>query len=545
MNYQKIHNLIVDRARTRVISGYYEEHHVVPKCLGGTDSADNLVALTAREHFLIHKLLTKLYPDNDKIVFAAWMMFAVNKQTQKRRARDYGRLKEKHAAAMSRLHKGKTISVENRAAVSARFKGKPTWNKGLKTGPSPRRGIKGIGGRPKGSKNSYVLPPPSAERNARLSASMKKSFSPSWNTQGLEVLTPTGFQKFDGVAYKGLVHTLKFTMSDKSTIECSNKHVFITPEGEKRAQDCAVGDMLTEALSVLDIVNNGKKRVFDLLEVAGGHVYNTNNVVSHNCEFRSDEIGAVIPEWNKYKSSLVADETEIPRPPFYYPIVTIDLGLTDFTGVLFGYWHFQKGMLIIEDELLLKGVNSEKLVSRCREKELVLWGEEPIKHPVRVADGQNYTIHDITTVHGYAVGTQQDKSNLESQVNTLRLDVQGCRISINPRCVLLLGQLEDVTWDKSRTTFNRDAKNGHFDLIAALLYAAKYVNRHSNPYPPNYQLNTREMMMHEDRKHNSPTMNSLKRLFAPKQVDDRDRHSPSEHMVAIFSEPKPRKKVLV
>jgi 5-methylcytosine-specific restriction endonuclease McrA len=57
MNYQKIHDSIIERAKNRNLLDYKERHHIIPKCLGGSDNLDNLVDLTAREHFIIHKIL--------------------------------------------------------------------------------------------------------------------------------------------------------------------------------------------------------------------------------------------------------------------------------------------------------------------------------------------------------------------------------------------------------------------------------------------------------------------------------------------------------
>jgi hypothetical protein len=51
MDYQRIHDAIIDRARNRTIFGYVEKHHVIPRCLGGSSESYNLVELTAREHF--------------------------------------------------------------------------------------------------------------------------------------------------------------------------------------------------------------------------------------------------------------------------------------------------------------------------------------------------------------------------------------------------------------------------------------------------------------------------------------------------------------
>jgi hypothetical protein len=39
---------------------YYETHHILPKSLGGNNDKENLVLLTAREHYLAHLLLVKI-----------------------------------------------------------------------------------------------------------------------------------------------------------------------------------------------------------------------------------------------------------------------------------------------------------------------------------------------------------------------------------------------------------------------------------------------------------------------------------------------------
>jgi len=130
MNYQRIHDAIIDRARNRKLQGYREQHHVIPRCLGGTDDKSNLVELTAREHFIVHKLLCELFPNESKLVYAYWAM--CNKQGSKKMIRDYKvssreyeRAKHMFAEYSSKLHSGKVA-----------------WNLGLKTNkPSWNRGI--------------------------------------------------------------------------------------------------------------------------------------------------------------------------------------------------------------------------------------------------------------------------------------------------------------------------------------------------------------------------------------------------------------------
>jgi hypothetical protein len=84
MNYEKIYNQLISKAklecRKKTTGLYYERHHIIPKCIGGNESKDNLVLLTAREHYVAHKLLCKLYPDDDKLHFSLWRM--MNPQTK-------------------------------------------------------------------------------------------------------------------------------------------------------------------------------------------------------------------------------------------------------------------------------------------------------------------------------------------------------------------------------------------------------------------------------------------------------------------------------
>lgn len=74
MNYKQIYNNLINRAKERLVEGYTESHHIIPRCMGGDDSKSNLVNLTPEEHYTAHLLLVKIYPDNKKLVKAATMM---------------------------------------------------------------------------------------------------------------------------------------------------------------------------------------------------------------------------------------------------------------------------------------------------------------------------------------------------------------------------------------------------------------------------------------------------------------------------------------
>ena len=116
MNYKAIYDSIIDRAKTRKLNEYKENHHIIPKCLGGTNDKNNLVQLTAREHFICHMLLCELYPDNYKLQYALWAMANQNSPKQDRRyvvsSRLYERLKREISVKQSERMKGRILPRE-------------------------------------------------------------------------------------------------------------------------------------------------------------------------------------------------------------------------------------------------------------------------------------------------------------------------------------------------------------------------------------------------------------------------------------------------
>jgi hypothetical protein len=122
MDYALAYNRLMANARQRVaINGYVERHHVLPKALGGTDDSSNLVALTAREHFIAHMLLARIHGGS------MWYALAIMKKDGRGSSRSFasarGRLSELMAGNTKTL--GRKASVEQREYLSSIRKGKP------------------------------------------------------------------------------------------------------------------------------------------------------------------------------------------------------------------------------------------------------------------------------------------------------------------------------------------------------------------------------------------------------------------------------------
>jgi len=74
MNYQTHYNILIERGKDRILEKSYEKHHIIPKCMGGSNNKENIVNLTPEEHFVAHQLLVRIYPNHTKLIYAAHMM---------------------------------------------------------------------------------------------------------------------------------------------------------------------------------------------------------------------------------------------------------------------------------------------------------------------------------------------------------------------------------------------------------------------------------------------------------------------------------------
>lgn len=141
--YTRWYYEIINRSNHCAPSGYVEKHHIVPRCLGGSSHPSNVVALTAREHFICHLLLTKMLDGlaKHKMQFALNMMLVAQKDkhlryTPSSRLYEYARRGNQLAQRSKRLsaetrrkigeaHRNKHVSLETRQKISEAKTGKP------------------------------------------------------------------------------------------------------------------------------------------------------------------------------------------------------------------------------------------------------------------------------------------------------------------------------------------------------------------------------------------------------------------------------------
>ena len=160
MNYVKIYTDLINKGLERghnkkKLSYFTESHHIIPKCLNGVDRKINRVLLTAREHYIAHKLLIKMYPDIFGLINALSRFMYSNRGDENKvkiTSREFERfrkllsekftemlLSDKHPTrGKTSWNKGIPMKEESKAIMRLSKLGGTAWNKGL---PSKQKGV--------------------------------------------------------------------------------------------------------------------------------------------------------------------------------------------------------------------------------------------------------------------------------------------------------------------------------------------------------------------------------------------------------------------
>lgn len=130
MNYLAIYNNLCEKSKGRIYDKkVHHKHHIIPRCMGGNDDKDNLAILSRREHFVAHKLLIEIYPENNKLRFAFRLMIGeMIKYGEHFSSRDYER-------AMCPIKH----SLESRKLMSEKKRGERKSKESIEKGKATRK----------------------------------------------------------------------------------------------------------------------------------------------------------------------------------------------------------------------------------------------------------------------------------------------------------------------------------------------------------------------------------------------------------------------
>lgn len=135
MSYKEfIDNILNTRGRFACGDEYKERHHIIPRCMGGTNDKDNLIDLYAREHFEAHRLLALENKNEKGLQYAWWCMcnWKSNKHNRTNISYDeyeearinYSKMLKKQLIGSNNPMYGKSHSEEIREKMREKSKGR-------------------------------------------------------------------------------------------------------------------------------------------------------------------------------------------------------------------------------------------------------------------------------------------------------------------------------------------------------------------------------------------------------------------------------------
>lgn len=251
------------------------------------------------------------------------------------------------------------------------------------------------------------------------------------------------------------------------------------------------GCIVPDDINTLDIISN--IQATQRLEFPPSWTLSVTFRREYLAEFLTDQDLAIIPEW---KDEHIKDIEQDEYYGFYHKYVGMDLGVKDFTALIFGTYNFKEACLYIEDELVMNGpsLTTESLVKELKIKEAALWGQKPPFR--RISDNNNlHLLQDLASIHNIHFGAT-NKDTLEAMINEVRLMVQAGQIKVSPKCTQLIGCLKYGIWTSKKDKFAKSASYGHFDALAALIYLVRNLSKHTNPIPADYGKHISKHAMH-------------------------------------------------
>lgn len=221
-------------------------------------------------------------------------------------------------------------------------------------------------------------------------------------------------------------------------------------------------------------------------------------------EIVTEENRAAVPAWTDEAAvDLVGDWA---RPQHFDAYVGGDPGKTgDPHATLFAFYDPASNTITVEDELELRSATTHigAWAAAIKEKEATLWGvnawegtlsgatlehlnslglgdytrvwsEKAPRQPyLRVSDDDARLTVDMAIQHGVAFlpSARHDKA---VWVDTLNQVIRERRLRVHRRCVRLLEQLRSTLWNRTRSQWDRTAKD-HGDLIDCAVYIVRNV----------------------------------------------------------------------
>jgi hypothetical protein len=209
----------------------------------------------------------------------------------------------------------------------------------------------------------------------------------------------------------------------------------------------------------------------------------------YECKRIADTSLQVIPELTPeaYKAVLL-DNSEYKYDELYqywHKYVVADWGGKDFTSVIFGHYNYRERRFITEKRIHFVGTEVSSGVIGKGVKDIVdhLWPKDIHKNIRYICDTNNPLIQNTMLIDYKMPFVGVRKYELEQMVQKLRNWINDDRMRWDPEAVFALKSCQAGYWSKHKDKFAKSEVYGHYDDLAATIYAIISVDERTNPVP--------------------------------------------------------------
>lgn len=256
------------------------------------------------------------------------------------------------------------------------------------------------------------------------------------------------------------------------------------------------------------------------IEKACGGADSLEFILEYRAKRIVDPTVTVVAEYHDLKKEIIVENYE--RPRFYDAYTIGDLGFQrDLTFILFGFYHFDKACLIIEDEICEPNIKTKDLADLIAKKERALayskyLYKRKLETPERtIQDINEYDSYKLALpkFHGENVGLfsqiKTPTGSVQARLNQLKTWIKEGRIKIKSNCTNLQSHLKNGVWNKNKTDLKRVKGYGHFDGIPALYYLVDEIDQLHNPSPAFYGLSKEDYRYPSEKSMKDPLLSEL------------------------------------
>lgn len=235
----------------------------------------------------------------------------------------------------------------------------------------------------------------------------------------------------------------------------------------------------------------------------------------YECKWVINKRKMAVPEWDTTTMALSSHRD--PYYQFYHHYIGVDWGYKDFTGIVFATYNFRKARLEVEGELTYSGkdVRSDLIADAINKQIGHLWGKDAEVWREVSDSADPILINELNKFKGMSFVPVQKAHTLEAMLNEFRVMVAQGKIVVDPKCQMMIHDLETAVWTDDRKKLDQDVFSHHFDHLMALVYLTRVLDVNTNPIPRDFMIdNVRVIEVTFDRNPvQGESANSLQKAF--------------------------------